>query len=170
MPNPERPALSGSDITKTVTLTEKDVADAARLFKLLADPALLGNALGGIPPSAEAARRTTDRQSLLSRARIVIATRRTRERYFDRDLFGEPAWDILLALYVTEDSGSRFTTSKLADFIGVPLSTVVRWIKTLEQQSLVERVDHPTDRRVVFIHLLEKGRKALDAFLGAMPE
>lgn len=170
MPNPERPAISGSDITKTVTLTEKDLKDAVRLFKLLADPALLGSTLGGIAPAGEAVSRIADRQTLLSRARLVIAARRAREQYFDRDLFGEPAWDALLALYVTEDYGSRFTASKLAEFIGAPLSTLVRWVKTLEQQSLVERVDHPTDRRIVFIHLLDKGRKALDAYLGAIPE
>ena len=169
MPNPERSASSGSDITKTVTLTEKDLKDAARLFRLLADPALLENALGSLAPTGEVAGRVTNRQSLLSRARIVIASRRAREQYFDRDLFGEPAWDVLLALYVTADSGSRFTTSKLAEFIGAPLSTVIRWVKTLEQQSLVERVDHPTDRRIMFVNLLDKGRKALDAYLSAMP-
>lgn len=165
MPNPER----RSDITKTVTLTEKDLKDAARLFRLLADPALLGNAFGSLAPGGEFVSPVTDRQSLLSRARLVISSRRARERYFDRELFGEPAWDVLLALYVTEDSGARFTTSKLAECIGAPLSTVIRWVKTLEQQSLVERADHPTDRRIVFIRLRDKARKALDAYLGAMP-
>ena len=167
MPNPERPERRGSDITKTVTLTEKDLQDAARLFRLFADPALLGHALGGLVPAGDA--RTTDRLTLLSRARMVINSRRAREKYFDRDLFGEPAWDILLALYITEDSGSRFTISKLAECIDVPLSTAIRWVRTLEQQSLVERIDHPTDRRIAFVRLKDEARRTLDAFLGAMP-
>lgn len=169
MPNLERSALSRADNTKTVTLTEKDLKDAARLFRLFASPAPFENALGSLAPTGEVAGGVTDRQLLLSRARIVIARRRAREQYFDRDLFGEPAWDALLALYVAADTGSRFTTSKLAEFIGAPLSTVIRWVKTLEQQSLVERGEHPTDRRIVFVNLLDKGRKALDAYLGAMP-
>jgi DNA-binding MarR family transcriptional regulator len=151
-------------------LTEKDVRDAARLFRLIADPAMLGNVLPAFfPPAGESEAGVTDRQLLVSRARVLINARRVRERYFHHDLFGEPAWEILLALYIAEESGARFTTGKLAEWIGAPLSTVVRWIRTLEEKSLVERADHPTDRRITFIRLLEKGRKGLDAYLGLLP-
>jgi len=100
---------------------------------------------------------------------MVLSSRLVREQYFQRDLFGEPAWEILLALYAIDDSGARFTISKLAECINAPLSTVVRWVKTLEEQSLVSRVDHPTDRRIIFVRLLDKGRKAMDDYLNAIP-
>jgi len=170
MPKAERAALTEAEIAKTVTLTERDVEDAARLFRLLADPAVLPNLLPGfLPPVGQSPTGATDRQSLISRARIVLNARRIRNRYFHPDLFGEPAWEILLAPYVAEESGARFTTGKLAEWIEAPLSTVVRWVRTLEEQSLVGRADHPTDRRIAFIRLLNKGRKALDAYLGAIP-
>lgn len=170
MPDSERSQASEAEAAKTVTLTDKDVRDAARLFRLLANPAMLEDALPALfPPSGGPASAVPDRQSLVARARIVLNARRIRERHFHRDLFGEPAWEILLALYIAEDSDARFTTGRLAEWIGAPLSTVVRWVNTLEEQSLVERIDHPTDRRIVFIRLLEAGRKALDAYLGALP-
>jgi len=170
MPESESSESSETEIAKTVTLTEKDVRDAARLFRLLADPTILENGLGFFDSTDKSEAESPDRHSLISRARIVLNSRRVRTRFFHRDLFGEPAWEILLALYITEQSASRLTTSRLAEWIEAPLSTVVRWIRTLEEESLVGRVDHPTDRRIVFIRLLEKGRKALDAYLGAIPE
>ena len=168
MPSSERPKLKDPD-RKTVTLTEKDLKDAVRLFRLLADPALVGHDIGGFLPSEEKATAPGDRQSLAAKARMVLSSRLAREQYFQRDLFGEPAWEILLALYVVEESGARFTISKLAECINAPLSTVVRWVKTLEEQSLVSRVNHQTDRRIIFVRLVDKGRKALDDYLGAIP-
>jgi DNA-binding MarR family transcriptional regulator len=170
MPDPKRPDSSEADISKTVTLSEKDVREAARLFRLLADSNLLPNTLPAIfPPVAKSGTDAADRQSLVSRARVVLNSRRIRKQYFNRDLFGEPAWEILLALFITEESAGRLSMGKLAEWIEVPLSTVVRWVKTLEEEGLIERTDHPTDRRTVFIRLREKGKKALDAYLGLLP-
>jgi DNA-binding MarR family transcriptional regulator len=170
MPKPERSDSSEADVAKTVTLTEKDIRDAARLFRLLANPAVLPNALPGVfPPAVKSGIAAIDRQSLVSRARIVLNSRRIRQQYFDRDLFGEPAWEILLALFIVEESEARLSMGRLAEWIEAPLSTVWRWVKTLEEGGLIERTDHPTDRRTVFIRLREKGRKALDAYLGLLP-
>lgn len=169
MPDPERPNLGNSDIAKTVSLTEKDLKDAARLFKLLVDPAMPGNGLAGLfPPKDKASASGEDRETLTSRARSVLNSRRIRKRYFQSEIFGEPAWEILLALYITEESDARLTMTKLAEWIEAPLTTVVRWVKALEEQSLVKRVEHPTDRRIIFIRLLETGRNALDSYLLAI--
>ena len=169
MPNPERPALSKSDVGKKVTLTEQDLKDAARLFRLFSDPALVGSLIPTFAAAEPQTIRAGDRQQLLAKARLVASSRRAREQYFHRDLFGEPAWDMLLALYVTEEAEARFTVSKLAECIGVPLSTAVRWVNMLEERGLIGRFDHPTDRRIIFIQLLDKGRNALDAYLAGLP-
>lgn len=169
MPIPERPDPAEPDTTKTVTLTDKDLRDAARLFRLLVDPAMLGNGLpGSFTPPGKPATTGEDRHALILRARSLLNSRRIRKQYFHRDIFGEPAWEILLALYVTEEAGARLTMSKLAERIEAPLTTVIRWVKALEEQSLVGRVEHPTDRRIIFIRLLETGRKALDGYLAAI--
>lgn len=162
------PAPTDPQTAKTVALTEKDLKETARLLRLLAELGFAEQALPTPFPAGDSVGGASDRQALIAKARIMLGARRARERYFHRDLFGEPAWEILLALYIVEESGARFTTSKLAEWIEAPLSTVVRWIKALEEKSLVGRVDHPTDKRIVFIRLLEKGRKGLDAYLGAI--
>lgn len=168
MANPEQATLNKSEVSKTVTLTERDLRDMARLFRLLGDPTMLGNKFPA-NVSDEPSETRPGRQRLLAMAQLVLSSRKAREQYFDPDLFGEPAWDILLALYVSEDAAARFTVSKLADCIGTPLSTAVRWVKALEEKSLVQRIGHPTDRRITFVQLLEKGRSALDSYLGALP-
>lgn len=170
MPNPERSDPKEPKVAATVTLSEKDAQEAARLLRLLADSRIFGSALPENSPAvADTETVVTDRQSLIERARIVLGARRIRMQFFHPGFFGEPAWEILLALYITEESEARFTASKLAEWIGAPLSTVLRWVKALEEQSLVDRIDHPTDRRICFIRLLDKGRKALDSYLGAIP-
>lgn len=157
---------SRAEISKTVTLTERDARDAARLIRLLADPAMVANLLPDLLPIPAG---TKDRDTLLSRARIVLSARRLRERFFNKDMFGEPAWDILLMLYASEQTSGRLTMSRLAEWVDAPLTTVLRWVKTLEEEGLVERQPHPTDRRTTFIVLLEKGRTALDSYLGMIP-
>lgn len=169
MPYPKTNDADETEVTKTVTLTEKDVRDAARLFRLLSDPTLLAGALPDFLSAGGAMKRVTDRESLISRARIVYNSRRLRERYFDRAIFGEPGWDILLVLYIAEQSAGRLTTSRLAEQIQSPLTSVVRWLSYLESEGLIKRQAHPTDRRTVFIRLLEKGRVALDSYLGSIP-
>jgi DNA-binding MarR family transcriptional regulator len=169
MQDSEQPGSDKRRRKRTVTLSEKDLRDAARLFELLVDPATLRAAFTGLPPGGSQGL-SHDRQQLHARARRELEGRRVREHYFDRQLFGEPAWEILLALYVNQDSGARLTTSKLAESVALPMSTVIRWLGALEQGGLVGRGDHPTDRRKVFIRLLDKGRQALDAYFGSMPD
>jgi DNA-binding MarR family transcriptional regulator len=168
MGHPETNDLGDTDATKTVTLTERDVRDAARLFRLLADPTLAGGmpALFPVPIQTGLG---TGQEALISKARIVLNSRRLRERYFASELFGEPAWDILLSLYIAEQSSGRMTTSRLAEQIQTPMTTVVRWLNHLEADQLIERQAHPTDRRTAFIKLLKKGRAALDSYLGSIP-
>lgn len=169
MPYPERLRPDDSNIAKTVTLTEKDLEDAARLFKLLVDPAISGNGLSGLLASrSRSATTAVDRQTLIAKARELLDSRHIRKQYFQSDIFGEPAWEILLALYIADDAGARPTMSKLAEWIDGPLTTVARWVKALEEQSLVGRAEHPTDRRIIFIRLLDAGRRALDDYFRAV--
>ena len=64
--------------------------------------------------------------------------------------------------------GAR-SMSELAAQLGVPLSTMTGVIDQLEGKGLVERIDHPEDRRSLQVRLTAEGRKlyqaAHDAFL-----
>lgn len=158
MSDPERPA--GDDGTEsTVVLSKSDAREAVRLLGLLTD------ALDKKEGSSDAFSEPISRSELLLRARAVIDSRRHRFRYFKRSMFGEPAWDMLLALYIIEPSEGHQSISQLAERVETPLSTTVRWIDYLEREKLVEREPHPTDKRVIFIRLSEKGRELIDGYL-----
>jgi hypothetical protein len=85
--------------------------------------------------------------------RAVLWARRQREMVFGKDLFADPAWDILLELYAAMLGQRRVPTSELAVAAGIPLTTALRWISKLESEGLVTRADDPLDGRRVWIAL-----------------
>lgn len=146
----------GADARRTVRVSDRDVAEAKRLLSLLAD----------VEPGSEPASASSESRSgeLLDRARAILAARRRRETLFGSIIFGEPAWDMLLILYL-DASESRRTLGRLGQLAGISKSTVLRWIDYLDRQELVRREPHPTDKRATFVELTEKGRKAIDMYL-----
>ncbi|MES2902941.1 MAG: MarR family transcriptional regulator [Pseudomonadota bacterium] len=170
MPDPEPPTSVKAGTAKTVSLTERDVLDAARLLHLISDGLTGVNFLSS---DKESQRRSSaeppERDELVDRARSVVHTRRLRARHFGRAMFAEPAWDMLLRLYLADSAQERQTIGQLTEGIETALTTVLRWVGYLEKEELVERQDHPTDRRIVFIRLTNKGRTALEAYLTELP-
>jgi len=161
MPGPTHFPVNDDNLERTVRLTGQDIRAAERLLHLISDPDVrpdvapaMAEPAVPLPPAA-----------LLDRARAMIGLRRSRHQYFNPAMFGEPAWDILLSLYLADSAGERPTTVKLAALIDTPLSSVIRWLSYLEKERLIERIAHPTDRRIAFLKLTPKAIQALEAFL-----
>ena len=51
-------------------------------------------------------------QLLRTVAERLYAERRKRDEYFPAALFGEPAWDLLLALFIAQDDGRHLTLTE----------------------------------------------------------
>jgi DNA-binding MarR family transcriptional regulator len=81
-------------------------------------------------------------------------------------IFGEPAWDLLLEVYVREASGLSATAADLQAELAQPSSTAVRWLKVLEEQGLIRRKQLSTGVEV--IGLTSDGRAALNDYLTAV--
>jgi DNA-binding MarR family transcriptional regulator len=158
---------SSPDEPASVTLTGKDLEDAERLLSLLAQVrrrlAAREELLDPSTQRASANSAAPERADLLACARRVFRARRRREKFFGKAMFGEPAWDMLLALYVN-DAESRQNIGQLNRYSGSPLTTSLRWLDYLEKQKLIERESHPTDRRSVFVRITDKGREAMDSY------
>ena len=92
--------------------------------------------------------------------------RRARDRVMPEGLTGEPAWDILLALY--SEGPADLTISSVCHGSGVPPTTAARWIGVLEARGLLERSKHPRDDRVVLVCLTAQGRLIVERCLKAM--
>lgn len=93
--------------------------------------------------------------------RKVIASRQARARFFDAELFADPAWDMLLDLTAAEGEGERVSVTSLCIAAAVPATTGLRWIKQLVDCGVFERVADPNDRRRAFIGLSAQSRKAM---------
>jgi DNA-binding MarR family transcriptional regulator len=154
-------------IGKTITLTEREVRAASQLLKALAGGQEPRRELAKIPDEMLASDVSHDRKSLAENARLTFANRALRSEFFNKDMFGEAAWDMLLALYVAEQSGTRHTVSGLASLSGVATTTALRWLDFLQTEELVARQSNPIDRRVFYVELTDKGREGLDAYFSA---
>jgi len=80
-------------------------------------------------------------------------------------MFGEPAWDLLLNLYVMDRKDSRLTIGHLIQLAGTAQTTSLRWLEYLEDQGLITRQQHPTDARKAFVALTDKARETLASYL-----
>lgn len=98
-------------------------------------------------------------------AREAYATRRRRGAIFDNDeLFGEPAWDILLDLYIAHAENKAVSVSSACIGSAAPPTTGLRWLGVLGEQDLIVREHDPDDQRRVLVRLTERGLQAMDRY------
>jgi len=95
-------------------------------------------------------------------ARMIYALRRARNAAFgSEDMFGEPGWDMLLDLFVSEHEGKRLPVTSACIGAAVPTTTGLRWLNILEKQGLVVRENDPHDARRTYIRISPKGDAAM---------
>lgn len=100
-------------------------------------------------------------------ARSLLAERRQARTNSGqhRDLFADPAWDILLDLYVNDGDDRCVSVSSACIAAGVPPTTALRWLGALERRSLVMRAEDPFDRRRSLMHLTAHGVDLVERML-----
>lgn len=91
-------------------------------------------------------------------ARSLYRSRRMRPRIFSDDgLFGEPAWDILLDLFIADADKKLLSVTSACIGASVPTSTALRWLVILEERGFLRRENDKADARRVFLHLTGEG-------------
>jgi hypothetical protein len=85
-------------------------------------------------------------------ARHLLAERREREDTLG-DLFGEPAWDMLLDLFAAHEEQVKISVSSLCIAAAVPSTTALRWISVLHERGHLIRRGDPRDGRRVWVEL-----------------
>lgn len=93
--------------------------------------------------------------ALIQLAKRIKAIRESRAALLDSSLFGEPAWNILLALYVAAGERYALSISALCAESGAPNSTAARSINRMIALKMVRRVPNPTDNRSTYIELTQ---------------
>jgi len=103
-------------------------------------------------------------EALLERAQTISRVRAARERFLGRAAIGEPAFDLLLCLYVRSRK-EQTSMTRLAGSAGVAYSSAMRWIRYLADKGLVECSESRSDRRATSVQLTPSGRAVMDEFL-----
>lgn len=98
-------------------------------------------------------------------AQACIEARRAREVLFPEGLFGEPAWDMLLELFIARQQDRPVSVSDACLASRAPQTTALRWIEQLEAHGLVERMTDVTDRRRKFIRISDSGQERIVTWL-----
>lgn len=184
LPNPRLRELSEEDRLVLLRLTEQ-VSEIARRIERLEGPAPTPARRDDSafrfesPRPAFAAEVPLDAGERLVRAsrpplpdprlvRRVIRQRQLRARFFEGDLFADPAWDMLLDLTAARAEHTRVSVTSLCIASGVPPTTALRWIGQMTDAGLLMRVEDETDRRRAFITLTEKAADAMARYFAEL--
>lgn len=100
--------------------------------------------------------------------RRIIRQRQLRARFFDGELFADPAWDMLLDLTAARAEHVRVSVTSLCIASGVPPTTALRWIGQMTEVGLFERVEDEIDRRRAFIALTDKAADAMARYFAEL--
>ncbi|WP_246524691.1 MarR family transcriptional regulator [Sphingobium phenoxybenzoativorans] len=98
-------------------------------------------------------------------ARRLLKESDLRGAFFGPASFSDPAWHILLDLFVAAAERKRVSVSSLCVAARVPSSTALRWIKHLTDAGLIGRTADHEDRRRFFIHIEPQAFADMAAYL-----
>lgn len=93
--------------------------------------------------------------------RQIIHQRTARAKFFDAELFADPAWDMLLDLTAARVEHTRVSVTSLCIASSVPPTTALRWIGQIVEAGLFDRVEDDADRRRAFIELSDTAAEAM---------
>lgn len=115
-------------------------------------------------PKGDAALRFNSARPALPDPRLVrqiISGRQARAKFFEGELFADPAWDMLLDLTAAHAEHVQVSVTSLCIAAEVPATTALRWIKQLVECEVFVRVADPNDRRRAFIALSDSSIDAM---------
>lgn len=93
----------------------------------------------------------------------LIANRQLVGRHIGFGLCADPAWDMLLDLYVSEHRGRDIAISSLASVANVPATTARACIGTMCEMGWLYRQRDAGDGRRIYMRLTDKAHDALAA-------
>ncbi|MEA3012474.1 MAG: hypothetical protein QOD42_1019 [Sphingomonadales bacterium] len=114
------------------------------------------NALDYTPDAAASAgadKGQTKRSQARSWSERVYFERRRRDALFPDGIFGEPAWDLLLALFTAREKGEEMILCAAYRAARVSDTTGRRLLDQLEKEGLISRRRAPDSRKTRLVEL-----------------
>jgi CheY-like chemotaxis protein/DNA-binding MarR family transcriptional regulator len=138
---------------------------AAQLARRIGGPP---TAPGAAVPADRAQAAKADGTTPTSRNRAALndlkTMRRVRSQYFPTELFSDPCWEMLLDLYDAHLGGAEVTVTSLGAASGVPQTTALRRMETLQGHGLITRSEDKDDKRRIIVRLTDAGLAAVERF------
>lgn len=98
-------------------------------------------------------------------ARRVCRVRQERDRLFGPILAEDPAWYILLHLFIAKGEGREVSVASAGAATGLAEPIVLRCIAHLAEAKLVAREPRPFDDDVMYLTLTERGLSMMSEYL-----
>ena len=116
-----------------------------------------------LPDSKDTPLRPSD--VLVAMARSDLSARQRKRKIFsESEMFGEPAFEILLHAYIAEADRSSVSTTDICSSASLPISIGARYISILEQQDLLRRHPSITDFRITNVSITRLGTEKVNEF------
>lgn len=154
--------MAHAAVSQAHALSSEDSAHLRRILNVLGIP---------VPPTSNSAApfiSTDPVEQLHQKAGWIQEMRTKRSRVLPDAMLGEPAWDIMIGLFMAHGR-QRMTLTSLANITGTAQTTLMRWLRTLSEMDLISSVPSTTDARVTIIDLSGKGLASMTAFLRDIP-
>lgn len=121
------------------------------------------------PISSRAGEHADESLEIGKLARRAYRERRMRAQVFaDSALFGEPAWDLLLDLFIAAREGKKVPVSSACIGAAVPNTTALRWLAQLEERGLIQRENDASDARRVFVRLSDHAEQQMTDYFARL--
>jgi len=101
-------------------------------------------------------------------ARQILAGRKQREHFFDPALFSNPAWDLVLHLYVATAEDGGMSVSDYCASSSTHKGVVLRWLDYFQQEEMVVEAIDPERTDQVLIRLSDTTHMAVSAYLASL--
>lgn len=117
---------------------------------------------GGPSPIAKPHHSASMARTLEQNVRLIQSVRQRRARLFGAELFADPAWDMLLELFLRDLRQRPISVAGLCIASRVPATTAQRWMDKLESEGWLRRSADPSDRGRLLICLTDGGRSRME--------
>lgn len=104
-------------------------------------------------------------EKLATIALSIYRARRRRAKLFNKLLFSEPAWDMLLDLFIASVRGRVVSPQSLCSAADVPEAVGLRWIEVLFREGLIRRRDVDVDGQVTSIEISDRGFELMQKYV-----
>ena len=89
---------------------------------------------------------------------------------FGGDIFSDPAWDIILDLYIHNSRNQDVSVTSVCSASMVPITTALRYITLLSERGLIERSKNPKDGRSYLLRLSPEAIRIIEELLTGLEE